>query len=76
MTIGELMKHLHMLQEIHGADIPVYGIDSERDWHPLHADDVRCLHVTKMGRDTARDDDFYITIKDEHDPPNGVGIGI
>jgi hypothetical protein len=72
MTITELISHLNKLP----GDLPVYGIDSDRDWLPLRPSDVRQLYFTKLGRDDGRDDDFYVSYEDEHDAPNGVGIGI
>jgi hypothetical protein len=74
MTVDELIKRLHTLP----PDLPVYGIDPDRDWLPLRNTDIRLDFFTKLGRDTARDDDFYFTMNDndDHNSPNGVGIGI
>jgi hypothetical protein len=72
MTIDELINHL---TQIPGA-MSVYGIDKDGDWLPLRPTDIRYGHVTKLGRHTGRDDDFYILYEDDHDPPNGVGIGV
>jgi hypothetical protein len=65
MTVAELIAHLRTMP----PDLPVYVIDSDRDWLPLHAGDVRCYHFS-------RNDDFYVTIENDFDPPNGVGVGI
>jgi hypothetical protein len=73
MTVAELIQRLHTLP----SELPVYGIDSERDWLPLRDNDVRCRWFAKAGRDTFRDDDFFVIDDDDDNaPPNGVGIGI
>lgn len=72
MTVAELIEHLRTLP----PELPVYDIDHDRHWVALNASDVCCSHFSRMGWSYIRAADFYITVEDNFNPPNGVGIGI
>jgi hypothetical protein len=72
MTVAELIEHLRIMP----PGLPVYCEDGDGDWWPIRADAVCCMHFDRRGGSQHRGNDFYITIENDFDSLNGVGISV